>query len=105
VIGAPLEAGFLSGKDRYDYGDSIPPAMTRKRERMVALAKEHGVDLRAAALQFAAAPKPVAAIIAGGRTPEQVRSNAAAMTAKVPAAFWEALRREKLIAQAAAVPT
>jgi hypothetical protein len=33
-----------------------------------------------------------------------VRSNAASMTAKIPAAFWDALKREKLIAQDAPVP-
>ena len=71
---------------------------------MAALAKEHGVDLRTAALQFAAAPKVVSAVVAGGRSPEQVRGNAASMTAKLPGAFWDALKREKLIAQDAPVP-
>ncbi len=104
VVGAPFEAGFLSGKDRYDYGGSIPDDKAKQRERMRALAAEHGVDLRTAALQFAAAPKLVAAVIPGGRSPEQIRANAASMTARLPAAFWDALRREKLIAADAPVP-
>jgi D-threo-aldose 1-dehydrogenase len=104
VVGAPFEAGFLSGKDRYQYGDKIPDDKAKQRDRMAALAKEHGVDLRTAALQFAAAPKVVSAVVAGARSPEQVRSNAASMTAKLPAAFWDALEREKLIAQDAPVP-
>jgi D-threo-aldose 1-dehydrogenase len=104
VVGAPYEAGFLSGKDRYQYGDKIPDDKARHRDRMAALAKEHKVDLRTAALQFAAAPKVVSAVVAGGRTPEHVRSNAASMTAKIPSAFWDALKREKLIAQDAPVP-
>jgi D-threo-aldose 1-dehydrogenase len=104
VVGAPYEAGFLSGKNRYDYGDTIPADKAKQRDRMAALAKEHDVDLRTAALQFAAAPKVVAAVIPGARSPEQVRGNAASMTAKLPAAFWDALKREKLIAQDAPVP-
>lgn len=104
VVGAPFEAGFLSGKDRYDYGSQIPADKAQARERMRALAAEHRVELRSAALQFAAAPKVVAAVIPGARSPEQVRANAVSMTAKIPAAFWEALRREGLIREAAPIP-
>ena len=56
-------------------------------------AAEHGVDLRTAALQFAAAPDVVAAVIPGGRSPEQIRANAASMTGTIPVSFWDALRR------------
>jgi D-threo-aldose 1-dehydrogenase len=105
VVGAPYEAGFLSGKNRYDYGDSVPEDKAKQRDRMAALAKEHNVDLRTAALQFAAAPKAVAAVIPGARSPEQVRANAASMTAKIPGAFWQALQRDKLIAESAPIPT
>jgi D-threo-aldose 1-dehydrogenase len=104
VVGAPFEAGFLSGKDRYDYGAGIPDDKAKRRARMAALAREHGVDLRTAALQFAAAPGVVAAVIPGGRSPEQIRANAASMTERIPAAFWDALQREALIAADAPVP-
>ena len=104
VIGAPLEAGFLSGRDRYDYGDTIPDEMARRRARIIALATEHGVDLRTAALQFCVAPDVVSAVIPGARTPAQVRSNTAALDVAIPRAFWDALRREQLIADAAPVP-
>jgi len=104
VVGAPFEAGFLSGKDRYDYGDTIPDDKAKRRDRMAALAREYNVDLRTAALQFAAAPNVVSAVIPGGRSAEQIRANAASMTAKLPAAFWDALKRESLIARDAPVP-
>lgn len=105
VVGAPFEAGFLSGKDRYDYGSGVPDDKAKQRARMATLAAEHRVDLRTAALQFAAAPKVVAAVIPGGRSPEQIRANAASMTERIPAAFWDALKREKLIAADAPVPS
>jgi D-threo-aldose 1-dehydrogenase len=104
VVGAPLEAGFLGGRDRYDYAGTIPAGMPERRARIEALAKEHGVDLRTAALQFASAPEQVAAVIPGARTPEQVRTNVASMSVEIPPAFWQALQREKLIAEAAPVP-
>jgi len=104
IVGAPLEAGFLGGRDRYDYGGTVPPGMPERRARIEALAKEHGIDLRTAALQFANAPAEVAAVIPGARTPEQARSNAASLTVEIPAAFWQALRSEKLIDAAAPVP-
>lgn len=68
------------------------------------LAAEHGTDRRTAALQFAAAPSVVAAVIPGARTAEQTRQNAASMRSHVPAAFWEALKREGLIAEHAPTP-
>jgi D-threo-aldose 1-dehydrogenase len=104
VVGAPFEGGFLSGKNRYDYGPSIPGDKAQQRARMAALAEEHGVDLRTAALQFAAAPSVVAAVIPGGRSPEQIRANVASMAETIPAAFWDALKRESLIAADAPLP-
>lgn len=104
AVGAPFQAGFLSGKDRYEYGSGIPADKAKQRARMAELAAEHGVDLRSAALQFAAAPSVVSAVIAGGRNPEQIRLNAASMSESIPAAFWQALKREQLIDAAAPVP-
>src|SRR6202050_1611921 len=49
VIGSSLNAGFISGSPRYNYGkDSyeIPPAFLEKRKRLPEVARNHGVDLR-----------------------------------------------------------
>ena len=104
VVGAPLNAGFLAGLDRYDYGGTIPAGFKEKREKMNQLAEKHGTDLRTAALQFTAAPSVVAATIPGARTATQARENAASMKATIPAAFWEEMKQEKLIAGNAPVP-
>jgi D-threo-aldose 1-dehydrogenase len=105
VVGAPFQAGFLSGKDRYDYGGTIPDAKAKAREAMRAIAARYGVDLRTAALQFAAAPDVVTAVLPGGRGVDQVRANALSMKVEIPVAFWQALRDAKLIASNAATPT
>ena len=104
VVGAPFEAGFLSGKDRYDYGGTIPEDKRKARDHMRQIAAEHHVDLRTAALQFAAAPKVVSAVLPGGRGADQVRANAESMSQTIPRAFWTALRDAKLVAETAPTP-
>lgn len=105
VIGAPLNAGFLAGLDRYDYGGKIPEGFKEKREKMNKVAKDHDTDLRTAALQFTAAPAVVSSTIPGARTPKQVQENMESMKAKIPPEFWETLKKEKLISANAPVPS
>jgi D-threo-aldose 1-dehydrogenase len=104
VVGAPLMAGYLAGRERYLYGGTIPEWAPAKREKLSRAAADHGIDLRTASLQFAAAPKVVSAAIPGARTPEQAQANAKSMLVEIPAEFWATLRREGLIAREAVVP-
>ncbi|WP_207435525.1 aldo/keto reductase [Sabulibacter ruber] len=104
VIGAPLNAGFLAGKDRYNYGNTIPEGYLQKRNRMSAIAQNHKVDLRTAALQFSAAPAIVTSVIPGASNPKQSADNAASFKTRIPADFWKELKKEKLIAANAPEP-
>ena len=104
VVGAPLNAGFLAGIERYDYSGKMPKAYVEKREKIKKIATTHQVDLRTAALQFTAAPQVVAATIPGARTAKQVQENAASMKATIPTDFWDELKKEKLIEANAPVP-
>jgi hypothetical protein len=59
VIGSSLNAGFISGSPRYNYGKTswnIPRQYIEKRERLRTVAAQFGADLRTAAVQFSAAP-------------------------------------------------
>ena len=107
VIGSSLNAGFISGSPRYNYGKhnhEIPPEAIVKRDRLRAVAHRHGVDLRTAALQFsAAAPQAVALVVGAGSAP-QIQQDWNSMQAKIPAAFWDELRQEKLIEANAPAP-
>ena len=51
-MGLNLNAGFFSGSNRYNYAHEMPSEFIAKRNRL-AVANDHGVDLRTAALQFA----------------------------------------------------
>ena len=91
VVGTSLNAGFISGSARFNYGAKnyqIPPEAIGKRERLRNVAARHGVDLRTAALHFSSAPDVAAALIVGVASPDQALANATAMKTKLPDGFW-----------------
>jgi D-threo-aldose 1-dehydrogenase len=104
VVGAPLAAGLLAGKDRYLYDGKKPKEIMDRYDKLKKIAADHKVDLRTAALQFTAAPNVVASTIPGARSPQQVKENVASMTAVIPEAFWKELKHEKLVEQNAPEP-
>jgi D-threo-aldose 1-dehydrogenase len=103
VIGGPYNSGLLAGGSTFNY-EKAPPALRARAEALAAACGRHGVDLKAAALQFPLAHPAVAAVIPGPRTPEEVRQNAAAMAQPIPPALWAELKGQKLLPEAAPVP-
>jgi D-threo-aldose 1-dehydrogenase len=107
VIGSALNAGFISGSPRYNYGKTswnIPSQYIEKRERLRAVAAQFGADLRTAALQFSAAPDVAASLIVGAHNETQVLANVSSMQATIPPEFWAELKRQNLIEQNAPTP-
>lgn len=108
VVGSALNAGFLGGEPRYNYGEgnSVIPAEKRdKLARLRVIAGDHGVDLVAAALQFSLAPDEVSALIVGTAKPFHILADKAALQAKIPPALWDDLRTQAIIHPRAAVPS
>ncbi|WP_237479353.1 aldo/keto reductase [Lichenibacterium dinghuense] len=108
VIGSALNAGFLGGEPRYNYGEgnSVIPAEKRdKLARLRAIAGDHGVDLVAAALQFSLAPDEASALIVGTAKPFHILADQAALRAKIPPAFWDELRFRGVLHPDASVPS
>ncbi|MHB9848229.1 aldo/keto reductase [Streptomyces krungchingensis] len=103
VVGGPYSSGILAGGRHFEYQEA-PAAIVAKVERLKALAAEHGVGIKAAALQFALAHAATAAAVPGATRPSRIAEDVAALRETVPAAFWAALREEKLIAPTAPVP-
>jgi D-threo-aldose 1-dehydrogenase len=92
---------------RYSYGkDSykIPPAHIEKRKKLRAVAANHGVDLRTAALQFSATPDVAASLVIGVSTEHQILEDYTSMHTKIPADFWSELKSRNLIEQNAPTP-
>ncbi|MEU1198132.1 aldo/keto reductase [Streptomyces sp. NPDC005813] len=103
VVGGPYSSGILAGGRHFEYQEA-PAAIVAKVERLKALAAEHGVGIKAAALQFVLAHPATAAAVPGATRPSRIAEDVAALRETVPAAFWAALREEKLIAPTAPVP-
>ena len=106
VVGSSLNAGFISGSSRYNYGKNnwnISQEHLAKRDRLRAVANQFGVDIRTAALQFSAAPDVAVSLIVGAHTEAQALANASSMKVTIPQAFWAELKRQK-IEQNAPVP-
>jgi D-threo-aldose 1-dehydrogenase len=107
VIGSALNAGFISGSPRYNYGKEsykIPAAYIEKRKKLREVAANHGVDLRTAALQFSASPDVAAALVVGVSTEHQILADYTSMQTKIPAEFWAELKSQNLIEQNAPHP-
>ena len=102
-MGSALNAGFISGSNRYNYAHEMPAEFIAKRKRLAAIAGAHHVDLRTAALQFAAMPDVAAAVLCGARTAKQITEDVASMKVKIPGDFWAELRAEKLISEEAVI--
>jgi D-threo-aldose 1-dehydrogenase len=107
VIGSSLNAGFLAGRPRYNYGPEsyvISPDKLESRKALQEVAARRGVDLRSAAMQFSAAPDLAAALVVGAASPGQVLANVTSMNTRIPSEFWDDLKAEGLIEPSAPVP-
>lgn len=104
IAAAPFNAGLLSGHERYNYGGEMPDEKVKKLNGFKEIAKKHKVDLSTASLQFSYAPKVVNTVLAGASKPEQVKENARAFDVKIPAEFWNDLKKENLIDERAELP-
>lgn len=103
VVGSPYSSGALVGGPNFEYAPATP-AILDKVARIKSIADRHGVSMKAAGLQFALAHPAVAAVIPGASRPERIAEDRAALEEKVPAAFWQELRKSGLVDAAAPLP-
>ena len=108
MAGGTYNSGILaktSGEEgaRYNYGEP-PTDIVDKARRIEAVATRHGVDVKAAASQFALAHPAVTSIIPGTRKPERVQENYGLVAVDIPVQLWADLRDEGLIREDAPVP-
>lgn len=104
IIGGPYSSGILAtGADpadgkppMYNYAEASEEVRERTR-RIEECCKAHGVPLIAAALQYPLRRKCVACVIPGGKSAEEVASNAALMNVDIPEGLWADLERKGLV--------
>nr|WP_255720410.1 aldo/keto reductase [Acuticoccus kalidii] len=107
VIGGPYNSGILATGAvegaHFDYKPA-PPAILDRVRRIEAVCARHGVALRDAALRFPLCHPAVMCVIPGGVKPEEIAGSAASLSAEIPAALWQDLKREGLLREDAPVP-
>jgi D-threo-aldose 1-dehydrogenase len=103
VVGGPYSSGILAGGAHFEY-QKAPADIIAKVERIKAIAQKHGVSVKAAALQFSLAHPAVAAVIPGASRPERIAEDHAALNEVIPAAFWQEMRAQNLVAADAPLP-
>jgi D-threo-aldose 1-dehydrogenase len=93
----------LAGGTTFNY-ETAPAALAAKARAMGEVCVEHGVDLKAAALQFCAAHPVVGAVIPGAKNAAEAAENARMMGANIPGGLWVELKRRGLLPEEAVTP-
>ena len=103
VIGGPYSSGVLAGGRHFEYG-AVPPAIATKVQKISGLCAEYNIPIKAAALHFSLAHPASAAVIPGASKPARILEDHSALKTKIPAEFWQELRRRGLVAEEAPLP-
>ena len=102
-----MNSGVLAdpGADaRFDYLPA-PQSIVERARRIAAVCGRHGVPVRDAAIQFPLAHPAVVSLVAGVRRIDHLEEYPTAMRRPIPAALWDELRSEGLLAPTAPVPS
>ena len=94
IIGGPYNSGILATDDRrratYDYKPA-PEHLWQKAQAIRRMCESHGVDPRAAALQYPLRHPAVATVIPGVWAIEEVETNLDLFATDIPDALWRDL--------------
>jgi D-threo-aldose 1-dehydrogenase len=107
LLGGPYNSGILAagsrGEGHYNY-QPPPPEVLKRLVGLERVAERYQVPLKAAALQFPLGHPAVVSVIPGARSAAEVEENVRMMSHRIPAAFWNELREEGLVAREAPLP-
>jgi len=100
ALGGPYNSGILASGPKegayYNY-DPAPPEILERVARIEAVCERHGVKLIEAALRFPLLHSSVVAVIPGGQSAAEVKSNREVLDRQIPAALWQDLKAESLL--------
>lgn len=107
TIGGPYNSGILardlSQPVTFDY-ERAPDDLVEKARRLTEICVSHGVDLKAAALQFVLAHPAIATAVPGAQSIDELEQNIAMVSQEIPAALWSDMRTAGLIPDEAPTP-
>lgn len=109
ILGGAYNSGILAtgtrhgGQMHYNY-EPAPPAIVERVALLEQACDDYGVPLPAAALQFPLAHPAIECVIPGMGNAQRVRDSVSLSQVKIPAAFWDSLRKQSLLDPEAPVP-
>lgn len=106
VLGGIYNSGILADPQpgaTFDYKEAGADLVARA-QRLQQLCREHGIELKAAALQFALGHPVVTGAVLGARSAAEIEQSVAMAAQPVPVDFWRALRRQALVDRRAPLP-
>ena len=107
TIGGPYNSGILardlSKPVTFDY-EQAPAHLVEQARNLTDICIAHGVDLKAAALQFVLAHPAVATAVPGAQSTDELEQNIAMVQQDIPSAVWSDMRSAVLIPDNAPTP-
>ena len=101
IAAGVFNSGVLAGPQpgaTYDYSPAGADVLARAR-RLDDVCCRHGVPLKAAAIQFPFGHPAVVTVLVGCRSAAELEENLRMAEWDIPAAFWENLKAERLLAK------
>ena len=107
TVGGPYNSGILardlSQPVTFNY-EQAPENLVKQASRLTEICVAHGVDLKAAALQFVLAHPAVATAVPGAQSIAELEQNIAMVQQEIPDALWSDMRSAGLIPDNAPTP-
>ncbi|MDA1280927.1 MAG: aldo/keto reductase [Chloroflexi bacterium] len=107
TVGGPYNSGILardlSKPVTFNYEPASADLIDRAR-RLTAVCASHGVDLKAAALQFVLAHPAIATAVPGAQSVAELEENISMVRQEIPTALWVDMRAAGLIPDEAPTP-
>jgi len=107
TIGGPYNSGILardlSKPVTFNY-EQAPGHLVEQARKLTDICVSHGIDLKAAALQFVLAHPAVATAVPGAQSTAELEQNIAMVQQDIPSAVWSDMRSAGLIPDNAPTP-
>ncbi len=100
IVGGPYNSGILArdldGDVTFNY-EIAPQHLVDQARKLDAVCRRHGVDLKAAALQFVMAHPAVGTVVPGAQSVAELEENFGLVGQQIPGDVWSEMKAEGLI--------
>ena len=106
-VGGPFNSGLLADpfapNAKFNY-DTAGREWVDKAQKAAGVCARHGVDIKAAAMQFPLGHPAVVSVVSGARSVAELEQNVSAFNAPIPPELWADLKRERLLGENVPTP-